>query len=253
MGIELATFNTSSEGGSSMRGNRIETRGTSGVPVCLAALFAAAFASPAFGQGRVKEVVIYRDMPAAGVPDTRPASALYFEPFYYMPREKAADIAVRADFPARDLDRQATGTCLEYTFEFGGADEWASAAFIPAGGKPGTRPPRDIAQDLAAEQGQKIYLKFKARRPANTTAVVSFRVGGMGVGEHVDGIRPPAKSKPLFIPLTADWVEYKIDLSEHAQGLSKVVSPFSVVVQSNDHRGERSVKFYVDEIRFVAE
>jgi hypothetical protein len=187
-------------------------------------------------------------MPPTGQDDTRSATEAYYEPFYFMPAEKASDVSVRRDCP-----NGASDTCLEYKFTFGGANEWASAAFKPAGADLGAKEGRNIAEELNAGADAKIFLKFRARRAADTRAVVGFRLGGLAVGKHVDSIRPALAPRDKFITLTADWTEYSIDLTRHAQKLNSVVSPFSVIVQSNDNRGQQEVVFFVDRIRFVAE
>lgn len=196
-------------------------------------------------------VPIYTDYPAPGQTDRRSRSESHYDFFFFMPAEKADDISVRPDYPVADLDEGKTGTCIEYRLRFGGPNEFASAAFKPAGGALGTRPGLAIDQQLNAAPGQRIFLRFRARRRANDQATVGFRVGGLALGRHVDSVRPPASPQERFVVLSADWVEYSIDLTK--RDLRSVVSPFSVTAQSNDNRGKEEIVFYVDDIRFVAE
>jgi hypothetical protein len=78
----------------------------------------------------------------------------------------------------------------------------------------------------------------------------------LAVKKARDSVIPAAMPKEKFIKLSADWADYSIDLT--GEKLDQVVSPFSVVLQSNDHTlpkgGEKSrIVFYVTDIRYVTE
>jgi hypothetical protein len=220
-----------------------------GVAAALALLFSADFLTSAASQKKSKQVIIYDDYPT----NSKDPTATYYAFEMYMPAEAAFDIAVRRDFPAGDLVKDAKGTCMEVQFNFGGADEWCAVAYKPAGAKLGEKAGFDIENQLAIGPGQHVYLKFKARRKSNSKAIVTFRCGGLGAGAHFDKIKPAVTSNPKKIELTADWVEYQIDLTEHVAGLSSVLSPFSVYAQSNDHPNQKQIVFYLDDIRIVTE
>src|SRR5689334_3503950 len=103
---------------------------------------------------------IYRDRPSASKFEAM------FEPFFFMPAEQSDRISVQEDFPAERAEA-GKGTVLEYIVVFDGPDEWAQAAFRKKGIKLGSEPGVDLATSLGANPGDRVFLKFRARRPVS--------------------------------------------------------------------------------------
>ena len=194
-------------------------------------------------------VWIYKDMGA-----DRSPSEIHFTPFYYSPEAKATDITTNAEFPTKRLDPDGEGTCLSYVFTLNGANDYASAGFMP-GSQLGDRPPYDVAKPLAAGFGRPVYLKFRARTANGRRVRVSFTSGGFAKGDLEDGVKPAQSPKEderthnKVTTLTDKWETFVIDLRKKAAGLDSVVNPLQVIARYNDNRVDE-VTVYVDDVRY---
>lgn len=200
------------------------------------------------------ELYVYR---GSGKPDAKFAKfENSWEPFFFTPAPQAPMMSVQEEYPGEGLGLGKESKAIEFTWVITSADTFAQFYFQEKGVQLGTKKGIDVETLLNAKPGEKVYLKFHAMRKANTEAVVGFRSGGLAVKKARDSVIPAAMPKEKFIKLSADWADYSIDLT--GEKLDQVVSPFSVVLQSNDHTlpkgGEKSrIVFYVTDIRYVTE
>jgi len=174
-----------------------------------------------------------------------------FAPFFFFPQSAAAQSQITVSDQCTDADvgKSAAETCVVCNFEFRGPNDFLGTMFIPGGTNPGTRPGVNVTDLLRLGQnpGKKVFLKFKARSSDFLNPKAQFKVGGLRVGEHKDGL---VFSKFLDVRVTDRWREYKIDLTGNNKGLESVVCPFAVVVIKQDNPDINNISIYIDDIRF---
>jgi hypothetical protein len=205
---------------------------------------------------------IYSNRPIGDEPNRMTELERYYDPFYFSPAAKAAQIAADPAAPTSRVDENGQGTHLDIAVRWTGANEFATIGFVPAGAtRLGQLPGMNIAQLLGESAGHKVYLKFRARRPAGHPEVkAKFRVGGLAGAPHRDSLRFPLLTTPQLITLGDNWKEYSIDCTAQIATMTSVLCPFSVTLESNDNPYARPQDgstdpvsmLYVDDIRFVA-
>jgi hypothetical protein len=205
---------------------------------------ASALPSPAQEDG--KTVWIYRDVPIGGAADRRTPSEKVFEPFGYMPGERAKQIKVNPGVPVDPMDG-TKGTHIGYQFELAGEkDEWVGVTELVDGNQWGTKAGLNVKKLLHAKPDEKLELRFRAKG----SGVVVFKAGGLSAGQFKSTLVPALQVGTGPTTLTADWTDYSIGPIK-AKQLTNLVDPFTVAAAAKNNPDTKKVFVFVDDIHIV--
>jgi exo-beta-1,3-glucanase (GH17 family) len=199
--------------------------------------------SAAESGGAAPEVWIYRNVPDGA--DNRSETERLFEPYGYMPAERAQNIAVDVAH-AVDPSDPKRGTAVEALFALDNGLDWLGTYFLLDQGTAwATKKGIDVQKLMGVQQNAKVVLRFKAWGAGKVT----FKCGGVINGPFPSslGLAVPAKDSP--VTLTDQPKEYTIGPFP-ARNLVNIVDPLCVVTTGLDNRGLKQVRVYIDDIRF---